>query len=159
MIFSHAWNEKRLRKQITGQRRKQNKSKFKRLLIIALILFGLFILYTNLSANKNNQSLSTYKPQASENIFHNSPALDTKQSNSSTHANTIESIPKVHRKEEKSKGNAKRNADQSPSFQTIASISTNEKNDKKTILYLELNSQDIETLEGLYKEGLNSSSQ
>ena len=139
MIFSYSWNERRLRKQITG-RRKQSKSIFKRLLVIALILFGLFVLYTKLTANKNNQSLSTDKPQFSENIFHNNSALNTKPSNSSTHADTIESIPKVHRKEEKSKGNVKRNPDLSSLLQTIASINANKEHNKKEYSAFELNS-------------------
>jgi len=59
MIFSHSWNEKRLRKQIMRQaQRRRHQSKLKYLLIFALVLFGLYLLYSNLiSKNDETQSL------------------------------------------------------------------------------------------------------
>jgi len=66
MIFSHSWNEKRLRKQIARQiTRRQHPSKFKRLVLIALGLFVLFILYTNLTIAKDKGLMPTYKSTVS----------------------------------------------------------------------------------------------
>ncbi len=48
MIIGHSsWNERRLRKQILRSQRRGRKSNFKRLLLIAVALFGLYLLYAN----------------------------------------------------------------------------------------------------------------
>jgi len=58
MIFSHSWNEKRLRKQIMRQAQKRrHQSKLKHLLIFALVLFGLYLFYSN-SITKNDKTQS-----------------------------------------------------------------------------------------------------
>jgi len=59
MIFSHSWNEKRLRKQIMRQARgRRHQSKLKYLLIFALVLFGLYLFYSNsITVNDKTQSL------------------------------------------------------------------------------------------------------
>lgn len=48
MILGHSsWNERKLRKQILRSQRRGKKSNFKQLLLIAVALFGLYLLYAN----------------------------------------------------------------------------------------------------------------
>ena len=56
MVIGHlSWNERRLKKQIEGQmRRRGSKSKFKRLLLLAVTLFGFYLLYASFTSETNN---------------------------------------------------------------------------------------------------------
>lgn len=48
MILGHSsWNERKLRKQILRSQRRGKKSNFKQLLLIAVALFGLYLLCAN----------------------------------------------------------------------------------------------------------------
>jgi len=48
MILGHSsWNERKLRKQILRSQKRGKKSNFKQLLLIAVALFGLYLLYAN----------------------------------------------------------------------------------------------------------------
>jgi len=48
MIGHSSWNERRLKRQIAGQmRRRGSKSKFKRFILLAVALFGLYLLYAS----------------------------------------------------------------------------------------------------------------
>ena len=149
MIFSHSWNEKRLRKQIVGQiNRRKGKSKSKRLLLIALVLFGLFLLYTNFAKKDKNQSLSTYKPSVSIKSIKNDPLLSHK-----VRKKLLSSISSTN---SKSNADKKEKLTTNQSHQELASIdNSTPKSEAKSYSSFELNAQDIQNLEGLYRERLN----
>ena len=153
MIFSHSWNEKRLRKQIVGQiNRRKRKSKFRRLLLIALVLLGLFLLYTNYTEKNKDQSLSTYKPNALIKTVQNNPLLSRKvRKKSLDSVSSTNSTADVDKKE-------KYQLSANQSHQELASIdNTTPKSEARNHSSFELNSQDIQNLESLYRERLNIS--
>jgi len=149
MIFSHSWNEKRLRKQIVGQiNRRKRKSKFKRLLLIALVLFGLFLLYTNFAEKDKNLSLSTYKPSVSIKSIKNDPLL--------SHKVRKKSLGNISSTTSKSNADKKEKLTTNQSHQELASIdNTTPKSEARNHSSFELNAQDIQNLESLYRERLN----
>ena len=55
MAIGHSWSQRSLKRQIEGQMgRRGRKSKFKRLLLLAVTLFGLYLLYASLTSETNH---------------------------------------------------------------------------------------------------------
>ena len=55
MVISHSWSHRRLKRQIEVQMgRRGRKSKFKRLLLLAVTLFGFYLLYSSLTSETNH---------------------------------------------------------------------------------------------------------